>query len=178
MKRRVVKKDGNPWGAVVDDVLRIDVESTYRKLVGQLTLGSDATEYGPVLRALDESARNAWEASRLVRAAKLEDERVGGEVDERLEVMRTQARKDLEKEKREQRDQEAEKAGKKPTGPGKPPTLQEVEDRILADYTDEVVSLRRRKAEMHAALRSVEGLERSWRDRCSQLSHMLARHRA
>lgn len=155
-----------PWGGVIDDVFRFDVDEFYQRLNGTLSLGDGATEYGAVLRALDNASRNAWDAARLVRAAKIADEKYGSEIDERLEVLRTTAREQLEREKTE-----AKADGKA----AKAPTLQEVADRMLANWPDEMRSLNGRKGEMHGAFRSIEALEKAWWDRCATLRVMAER---
>lgn len=145
-----------PWGGVINDTVRIDVTATFRRLTADLDLGDGVGDYGAAIRALDLAARNAFDATRLTRAAKIADEEFAAQLDERLEVLRSGARKALEEEKAE---------AKRKGEPAKPPTLQEVEDRMVASWPDEVRSIRRRKAEMHGAFRSIEGLEESWRQR-------------
>lgn len=145
-----------PWGLVISDVFNLDVHKTYARLEEELTLGDGATEYGTVLRAVDSSSKNLFEAARLARKAKLEDEKFGAELDKRLEVLRSAAQQELEKEKA---------AGVR----SKAPTIQDINDRMLFSWPDEVVSIRSRKSEMHGALRAIEALELSWRDRCQAL---------
>lgn len=155
-----------PWGNVITDVFRFDVEGVYAHLTHGLTLGDGASEYGTVLRALDHASRNAFDAARLVRAAKTADEKFTSEIEERLEVLRTTAREQLEREK-----SDAKADGKA----AKAPTLQEVADRMLANWPDEMRSLNGRKSEMHGAFRSLEALEKAWWDRCASLRTMADR---
>jgi hypothetical protein len=158
-----------PWGNVVTDVFRFDVEVVYDQLQRGLTLGDRATEYGSVLSALDQASRNAYDAARLVRAAKIADAKYSSEIDERLEVMRTSARELLELEKT---------AAKADGKAAKAPTLQEVADRMLANWPDEMRSLNGRKGEMHGAFRALEALEKAWWDRCATLRVMADRFQA
>jgi hypothetical protein len=158
-----------PWGNVITDVFRFDVEEVYAELTRGLMLGDGASEYGAVLRALDHASRNAYDAARLVRAAKIADESFGSEIDERLEVLRTTAREQLEQEKTS-----AKADGKA----AKAPTLQEIADRMLANWPDEMRSLNGRRGEMHGAFRSLEALEKAWWDRCATLRTMADRFQA
>ena len=157
-----VERARPPWGAIVESVFRLDAREVYARLVAELSLGDGATEYGVVLAAVDCSARNIFDSARLVRAAKLEDERLGSSIDERLEVLRSTARAELEQEKTE---------GKR----SKAPTIQDIDDRMVAGWPDEARALRASKAEMHGALRAAEGLETAWRSRASDLRAMLDR---
>jgi hypothetical protein len=148
-----------PWGLVITDVFHMDVPGTYRRLVDELRLGDQATEYGTVLAALDSSARNLFEAARLARKSKLEDDAFATSLDKELEVLRSAAQRALEQEKAE---------GQR----SKAPTIQDIKDRMLASWPDQVTSIEQRKAEMHGALRAIEGLEQSWRERCQALRVM------
>lgn len=145
-----------PWGLVIADVFHMDVHKTHARLVKELTLGDGATEYGTVIRAVDQSAKNLYEAARLSRKAKLEDEKFASELDKRLEVLRTAAQQALEQDKNNKLRSKA-------------PTIKDIEDRMLATWPDEVTSIKARKAEMHGALRAIESLEGAWRDRCQSL---------
>lgn len=158
-----------PWGNVITDVFNIDIEKTYKRLTEELALGGAATQYATVLSALDVSARNAFDAVRLSRAAKRTDEDVSREIDERLEVLRTTARELLETEKA---------AAKKAGGTVKAPTVQEIKDRMIATWPDEMQSLESRKSYMHGAFRSIEGLEKAWWDRCQSLRKIADRFTA
>ena len=158
LRGQVAPKDRHPmpWGLVISDVFNLDVHKTFARLERELTLGDSATEYGTVLRAVDQSARNLWEAARLARRAKLEDENFAAELDKGLEELRSAAVAALEEEKAK---------GQR----SKAPTLKDIEDRMLASWPDEVTSIKSRKAEMHGALRAIEALELAWRDRCQSL---------
>jgi hypothetical protein len=165
-ERLPVADVAKPWGGIIRHVYDIDIEATYQQLNADLTLGDRVTDYGTVLQALDVSSRNAVLAARLVRAAKLEDDRVGGQAQEHEEHLRRHARAELEREK----------AGLKAKGGAvKAPTIQEVEDRIIAAFPDEVFATRRRRAEMHGALRSMEALEKAWWERCHALRKIAER---
>jgi hypothetical protein len=147
---------GGAWGRIVETVYALNPEDTYARLVSDLRLGTDATSYGAVLPALDRAERNYFDAVRLARMAKLEDEEVTRAANSELEILRTTARAELDAEKA---------SGKR----SKAPTIQDVEDRILANWPDRSSRLARKRAAMHGALRSVEGLVDAWRSRCSTL---------
>lgn len=171
-KRARIPADSSPlprgptpggWGAMIHTVTSIDdPRRMYDRLYNELTLGEGATEYGAVLVAADRAEQNRVDACRLARFTKLEDERVEHEVKKRLEVLRTSAREELDKEKA---------AGTR----SKAPTIQDVEDRVVANWPDEVESIRRRTAEMHGVLRAVEGLEDAWKSRCHTLRVIMER---
>lgn len=145
-----------PWGLVITDVFSIDVHATFKQLEKDLTLGDGATEYGTVLHAVDASARNLYQAARLCRKAKLEDEKFSAELDRDLEVLRSTAVAQLEAEKR---------SGER----SKAPTIADIDARMLANWPDKVTSVRTRKAEMHGAMRAIEALEAAWKERCQSL---------
>ncbi len=84
-------------------------------------------------------------------------------MDQRLEIMRSTAREQLESEK---------SALKASGGSAKAPTLQEVQDRVIANWHDEWSSIEARKAEMHGAFRSIEGLKEAWNERGRQLNRI------
>jgi hypothetical protein len=132
------------------------VHKTFKQLSADLTLGDNSNEYGAVIRAVDVSSKNLFNAARLARKAKIEDEKFAAEVGKRLEVLRSAAAEALEREKA---------AGLR----SKAPTIKDIDDRMLASWPDEVVSTKARIAEMHGALRAIEALETAWRDRCHSL---------
>lgn len=151
------------WGAVIESVESVDPPALYKELVAALRLGDRATDYGTIHHSLDNAEYNAFRAGQLVRAAKLEQDRVDRVCDQELEVLRTNARKELE----------AEKGGKKAT-------IQEVEDRMMkagSGWPDLVSRLKRRKEEAHAQRGVCEHLEESWRSRCNTLRVMATKLR-
>lgn len=153
-----------PWGLVITDVLSMDVHKTFKRLTDDLSLGDGATEYGSVLHALDRSSRNLYEATCLARKAQIEDERFSADLGVRLEVLRSAAIASLEADKA---------AGRK----SKSPTLEDIKDRMLASWPDEVRSINARKAEMHGAFRAIEALVVAWNKRCDALRVMAQGHR-
>jgi hypothetical protein len=157
------------WGNVVHDVFKLDIDKTFERLTKELSLGDSVTEYGAVLAALEKSSRNAFDAARLVRAAKRADDDFAIDVDQRMEQLRSTARAELEQEKAAQ---------KKDKGVAKAPTLQEISDRVLFNWPDEVRQLNANKGQMHGALRAIEGLEKAWWDRCQTLRQIANRFTA
>lgn len=155
----------SPWRVLVSSTVRIiDIEGTFQRLEKSLELGDSVGEYGAVVNALDKSANNLYDAARLARAAKIEDEAFGLELDKQMEVLRSAARAELDAEKAE---------GKR----SKAPTIQDVEDRILAKWPDRVATMKRRRAEMHGMMRSLEALENAWQARCAALKSLVDRFR-
>lgn len=182
-----------PWGVVVTDFDQLNVEETYRRLRDGLSLGSNALNYGVLAEALDLAERNLFDAGRLARAAKLEQERIDLACDEELEVLRSAARDDLEREKVAKKveakggsakpaEQEGEpgqgeqeqatggrkKAATKPEAAGRI-TIQEVEDRMMRAWAPDVKKLKLRKARAHAVRGTCDKLEEAWGSRCATL---------
>ena len=143
----------HPWGEIVHRTFDLDIRKTHSRLVAELSLGEGATEYGVVIAALDQCSRNAFDAARLTRAAKLADEAHRQKLDERKEVLRSQASAELSAEHRD---------GKR----SKAPTIADIEGRMIRSWPDEMAELQRSLAEMHGAFRATESLEKAWWDRC------------
>ena len=138
-------RPGIAWGNVINDTFRIDSPNLLAKrLREELALGDGRTDYGRVLEALDKSAHNVDEASRLYRAAKLEEERYGLECSNEMETLRSQAVKDLNIEYRDKKRSS--------------PTIKDIEDRMLADYPDQYKTLKERTAEVHEMVRALKTL--------------------
>lgn len=147
------------WGNIVVDTLRIaDPAGLARRLRDELTLGDDRTNYGRVLEALDRSAHNLDAAGRLYRSAVIEEQRYESQTAERLEVLRSTAKEDLQAEYQKKL--------------RKSPTKEDVEDRIVANWPDEYRTTKLRRAELHGAVRSLEILKDAWSARCAALRTM------
>jgi hypothetical protein len=155
------------WGTIIETVLTVDPEVVFERLTEELSLDYQHTDYASVAKALDLSDRRYFEASLLVRAAKLAEQQVDRDVGSKMEILRTDARQKLEAEKRAA----AAAAGSKATGKA---TLEEVSDRTLATFPDEVRALKRRSEEFHAARAVAEELAAAWRSRASSLREMVA----
>lgn len=147
------------WGNIITDTLRIpDPHAVARRLRDELSLGDERTSYGIVLEALDKSAKNIDDASRLYRAAKLEEENYERNTAERVEVMRTNALGDLMAEYQ---------AKKRPS-----PTAEAIKDRMIANWGDEYGTIERHRGELHALTRSLENLLEAWKSRAADLRIM------
>jgi hypothetical protein len=147
------------WGNLVTDSLRIeDPAALGRRLREDLEIGDGRTEYGVVLEAMDRSAHNLDAATRLFRAAKIEEEKYEIATAARLSVLRERAMEELQ----------AEYVKKL----RKSPTLQDIEDRIMKHWPDEYRAIRVRKAELHGTVRTIEGLVHAWSSRCADLRVM------
>lgn len=156
---------GTGWGTIVQDVRTLDVEAMYRRLYDDLVLGDGVNEYGAILHALDRADRNIVDAERLVRAAKLEQERVDRAVAIELEVLRTTARKELEAEKA---------AGTR----SKAPTLDDIADRMTANWPTKMGEVKAHSEEIHGVRSVCEKLEVAWRSRAQSLRSMADRYAA
>lgn len=165
---RVDALHAGPWGAVIDSVISVDPARLFGRLRESLSLKNpgDALTYQVVAIALEEADRSYFDAVLLTRAAKLEEQQVEREIQERMEVLRTSARASVEKEKRDV----AKETGSKATGKA---TLEEVLDRCRANWPDEMQSLERRRDEQHAARAVCEELATAWRSRASSLRELV-----
>jgi len=150
-----------PWSTITERVINVDPKTTFERLESQLAIG-DHTSYAEIASALEVADRRFFEASILVRAAKLAEQEADREIQLKLEVLRTEARSKIESEKRAA----AQASGSKSLGKA---TLEEVRDAVMATWPDEVRSLERRSEEFHAARAVVEELATAWRSRASSL---------
>lgn len=155
------------WGTIIESVVQVDPEPLFKRLSAELTLDDDHTSYAHVAQALDRADRCYFEASLLVRAAKLAEQNADRDIAQKLEVLRTEARSKLEAEKRAA----AAAAGSKSSGKA---TLEEVRDHCLATWPDEVRALERRSEEFHAARAVAEELASAWRSRAASLRELIA----
>lgn len=148
------------WGNIIVDVLRIpDPAGLARQLRSELVLGEGArTDYGRVLEALDRSAGNFEAAVRLARAGKLEEDNYTAQVSVRVETMRSAATEELQTEYRAKQ--------------RRSPTIQDIEDRMVQSWPEEYQDIKRRLSELHAAVRSLEGLRDAWASRSADLRIM------
>lgn len=147
------------WGNVIRDSLRIaDPASVARRLREELSLGENRAVYGVVIEALDRSAKNIDDATRLYRAAKMEEESYQRSVAYRLEKMHASALGELMGEY---------KAKLRPS-----PTKEVIEARIRTNWPDEHEAVHSRLAELHAMTRSLEQLAEAWKSRAADLRIM------
>lgn len=153
------------WGTIITTIRGIDVAKMYQRLYDELVLGEGASEYGSILHALDRADRNIVDAERLVRAAKLEQERVDRNVAIELEVLRTTARKELEAEKA---------AGTR----SKAPTLDDIRDRMTGNWPTKMGEVNGPSEEIHGVRSVCEKLEVAWRSRAQSLRAMADRYAA
>lgn len=154
------------WGSVITTITTLDVAATYRRLQEELVLGDvgDQTqEFAAVAVALMGADRNFFEAAKLERAAKLEEQRIDRDVETRLETLRTKASAELEAEKA---------AGTR----SKAPTIQDIKDRVAANWPTLHNEICRQSEEIHAARAVCEQLTLAWRSRASSLRSMVERY--
>lgn len=148
------------WGHVVETVFDLDPVTLAERLTSELSLGSDASDYGSLRAAVDRAASNLYDAKRLERAAKLEEVRYVEQVAPELELLRSAAREELLEER------------VKGTGAI---TKDQIRDKMIQSWPDQVRSMEMRKAKLHAATRVFEGLVDAWNHRNSQLKTMMER---
>lgn len=149
-----------PWGVVLEDIAKLDVQGTYKKLREALVLKEGNLQRGMVANALNTAERYVFEATLLARGSKLEQQRVEGTVEQKLEAMRRKAKDEILKEKKE--------------GSGaRAPTKDDVQDRMMFNWPDLHRELERRKEEAHAARAVCDELVDSWKSRCSSLRALL-----
>lgn len=149
------------WGDLVDSAIKIDdVEHMAWRLRDELDLGDERVSYGSVLEAADRSARNFHDARRLAAAVRVEEERDSADVESRMEVLRTSARKKLEEEKVQ--------------GSG-PITKQRVEDKMRQLWPSEYADLVQQTTRFKEARHVIENLVDAWNHRCATLRVMLDR---
>lgn len=159
-----IPRPNSQWGAVVDEVYRIDVRKAYASLTKELSVEWDAISFGSLYQMSNAADGRAFEAARLARAAKLEEERVRHEADGQLATLRETARTELALEKKE---------GKLARAPSK----EDVEDRVRRRWPDKHRKIREELAKIHGATRACEELLVSWRERSRTLRSMLTGRR-
>lgn len=152
------------WGGLIETVLEIgDPRSLYDRLYAELSLeGGELASFGAIAAAANHAERNIVDATRLHRAARLEEERVRYDTAKREEILRTSARAELEREKAD---------GKR----SKAPTIQDVEDRMIASWPDALSDIRGARDKVHAVVETTDALCRAWVSRAATLRSMLDR---
>jgi hypothetical protein len=163
-RERGVPMPNPQWGAVVDEVFRLEVRKTYETLTQELDVDWDSISFGSFYQMANAADGRAYEAARLARAAKLEESRVRDEAEGQLATMRESARKELAQEKAD---------GKLARAPSK----EDVEDRVRRRWPDKHRKIRDELAKMHGATRACEQLLLSWRERSRTLREMLSGRR-
>lgn len=148
------------WGAVADTVFELDPVELSERLTRELRLGNFNSDYGRLKQAVDDAAANLYDAKRLERAAKLEEQSFKLKAETEIEVMRTQARKILTQNREK--------------GSGAI-TKQQVQDKMVELWPGAYAGYRKREARLHAMGRVFEGLVDAWNHRNSQLKIMLER---
>ncbi len=155
----------NPqWGAVVDEVFRLEVRKTYETLTRELAIDWSSISFGSLYQMSNAADGRAYEAARRARAAKLEEGRVRDVADGQLATMREAARRELAEEK---------KKGELARAPSK----EDVEDRVRRRWPDRHRKIRDELAKRHGATRACEELLVSWRERSRTLRSMLTGRR-
>ena len=155
-----IPRPNSQWGAVIDEVFRLDVRKVYATLTQELAVDWNSISFGSLYEMANAADGRAFEAARLARAAKVEEGRVRDEAEGQLAALREAARTALALEKKE---------GKLARAPSK----DDVEDRVRRLWPDKYRKIRDELAKMHGATRACEQLLISWRDRSRTLREML-----
>lgn len=156
-----IPRSNAAWGAVIDDVYKIDVRAVFQTLTEQLTVDwSAGVRIGLLYKLCNEADANSFMAAKLARAAKLEDERVKEDGEIELSMLRESARAELAEEKKEGKLSRA-------------ATIKDVEDRVRQRWPDRQQKIKIERAKMHGACRACEALLESWRERSRSIRAML-----
>lgn len=155
----------NPqWGAVLDEIYRIDVRKVYEQLSRELTVDWGSMSLGRLHQLANSADARAFEAAKLHRASKLEEERVEDEIERQFASMREAARRELAVDKAEKKIARA-------------PSAADVDDRVRQRWPDRWRKLREQKARIHGGVQACEELLASWRARSATLRAMLTSRR-
>lgn len=137
-----------------------DMRKEYAELEAALRIGEKRTDYGTVLRALDEAEDNARRAHRLYLAARAEQARWEIDTAKVAGEMRAAAVSSLEEEKA-QRDRR------------KQITEGDVEGRMATLYPDEFGHQKMKRTKVEGTVKAMERLAELWKGRCFSLRTML-----
>jgi hypothetical protein len=149
------------WGSVVRDTLRISNPlELVKKLKAELRLSKEElNSYENILNAVNNSAKNYNDSYMLYRASRCEDQQFSAKIRERIDVLKKEAINEL------MREYSAKKR--------KSPTIDDIEDRIISNWPDEYLRLRKQESELHGASKSLEALSKAWFSRCQDLRKIL-----
>jgi hypothetical protein len=141
-----------------------DTESAYKRLEQTLVIGDKRTDYGSVMKALDEAESNARLAHRLWQTAIVERKRWEMENEVVWAAGRSEANRSLQHEKNE---------GTR----SKMITDADVESRIATLYPDQWRAQEMRRIKMKSMVDSMQNLAENWASRCKSLQVILSKQR-
>ena len=162
-KRHAVPLDEG-FLAVVESLWVTNVQSTYDTLEAALTVGDQRTDYGSVMRSLDEAERYARIAHKLWISGKLEKKRWELDNDVVFGAMRSEANRSLQREKEN---------GLR----SKLITDADVESRCATMFCDEWRAQEVARYKVHLMVDSLGNLAELWVSRCKSLQVILSKQR-
>ena len=150
--------------AIIKTLWVEDVKATYDYLESALTVGDLRTDYGSVMKHLDEAERNARLAHKLWTNAKKEKKRWDLDNEVTFGAMRSEATRSLQREKEQ---------GLR----SKMITDADVESRCATMFPDEYRAQELRRYDMHLMVDNLGNLVEEWNSRCKSLQVILSKQR-
>lgn len=150
--------------SVIETLWVQDIKATYDSLEEALRVGDQRTDYGSVMRHLDEAERNARIAHKLWISSKLEKRRWDLDNEVTFGAMRGEATASLQREK--------EKGLR-----AKQITDADVESRCATMFPDEYRSQEITRYKLHLLVDSMQNLSDLWQSRCKSLQVILSKQR-
>jgi outer membrane murein-binding lipoprotein Lpp len=141
-----------------------EIEAAAKRLESALVIGEKRSDYGTVMRALDEAEDNARLAHRLMVTAKMERDRYELSAEVVMAAMRSAAKDTLEKEKRDHENK-------------KMITDADVLSRMASIYTDEWEQLGSDRRSLDLAVKHLEHQVDNWSSRCRSLQTIASKLR-
>ena len=151
------------WGQVVKHVMHVpDPDAMVKRLQNDLQL-EDPTNYGQLLASLNTCETNLYDAGRLSRAAKLEEELYQQRTEERLAGLHQRATDTLNAEYR---------AKTRPS-----PKIDDIRNWMIRHHGDVIHGIEREKQGLHHTVRALETLRDAWASRAASIRTMIERAR-
>jgi hypothetical protein len=161
----VKESDPDPaFAAIVEKVFVRNPEELADRLEAALTIGDRRTDYGSMMRYLDEAERNARDAHRLWQTAIAERKRWEADNEVVWATMRSQATRALQHEKEEK-------------SRSKQITDADVESRMATLFPDQYRRSERSRVRMKAMVDSMQNLAEVWLLRIRTLQTILSKQR-
>jgi len=148
----------NKWGKVIKSVIDVgDVDEMWNYLNKELVLNESKTSYNALRNAVDKSAKNLVDASRLYNAAKMDYESEERHISGELEKLRMKTRKELMKDKKNIAGQI---------------TKEMIEDQTFLSNPSEYETLQMRLTELKSMLDTFKKLVDAWQSRTADLRYL------
>jgi hypothetical protein len=152
------------WAAIVEKVFVSDPSATYERLEQALVVGDSRTDYGSMMRHLDQAETHARTAHRLWQTAIVERHRWETDNEVIFAAARSEATRALQFEK----DQ-----GHR----SKMITDADVESKVATLYPDQYKQREAERRKMRAMVDSMQNLAEVWMSRCKTLQVILSKQR-